>query len=54
MMESFVKKGFGEGPIAVYDNAYALPRGEFDLKKMVDEGIEKFVGQRLVSMKILK
>ncbi len=46
------QKSFGDGPIATYDNSYALPWGEFELKKMVDEGIEKFVEKKLVSMEV--
>ena len=34
---SLVQKSFGNEPIMTYDNCYALPRGEFDLKRMIDE-----------------
>lgn len=49
--DTFVKKWFGEGPITTYDNSYALPWGEFDLKKMIDEGIEKYVEHKLILTK---
>ncbi len=49
---TFIQKWFSDGPITTYDNCYALPRWEFELKKMVDEGIEKFVEKRLVSMEV--
>jgi hypothetical protein len=35
-----VKKSFDATPITIFDNCFALPRWEFELKRMIDECIE--------------
>lgn len=46
------QKSFSDEPIITYDNCYALPRGEFELKKMIDEGIAKYVEHKLPMMQL--
>lgn len=36
------KKDSHHAPIATYNNCYALPRGEFDFKKLIDDGIDTY------------
>lgn len=31
-----------DAPVKIYDNCLALPRGEFELKRMIDEGIDTY------------
>jgi len=36
-MSVLVQKGLAGNPVASYENCFALPRGEFELKRMIDE-----------------